>query len=405
MRMIFAWVAAIALSTGAAGATVDAAGELNDLIARTLAAARVPLPDQARTFVIAHIAMFDAVNAVEGSRYAAYGTPPAPPAGASASAAGLGAVCAVLNAYHKEHEAAVDKQCNAVAATLQIERKSAATQYGETIGRLLVEARGQGDTANGYRPATTAGVYVPTTLPIGWDSLATTPFAMREVSQFRPRPPPPLASATWARDYNETKRIGGRKSTERSDEQTGVARFWATSGITIYNPLIRQMAGAAGTTLSDQARVYALAYIALADAGIAVFDAKYEYNFWRPLTAIRNGDIDGNDATERDAEWMPLIDAPMHPEYPCAHCITAAALGEVMKQVLGDGEFASSLGMSAPTGPDTPKRSWTRASDFVAELGNSRLWAGIHYRTSIEVGAAMGKQVGRYVLETTLKPR
>jgi len=393
------------LSTGAPGATVDAAAELNDLIARTLATARVPLPDRGQTFVIAHIALFDAVNAVEGRRYAAYATPPAPPPGASAPAAGLGAVCGVLNAYHKEHASTIDHECEALAAELGVEHKSASTQYGETIGRLLIEMRHQGDVANSYRPATSAGVYVPTTLPVGWDTRAARPFAMREPSQFRPGPPPPLSSTTWARDYNETKRIGGRRSTDRSDEQTRVARFWAASGIAIYNPVIRQTAAAAGPELSDRARVYAIAYIALADAGIAVFDAKYEYNFWRPLTAIRNGDIDGNDATERDAEWMPLIDAPMHPEYPCAHCISSAALGEVMEQVLGIGDLASPLSMSSPVGSDTQKRSWIRVSDFATELGNSRLWSGIHYRNSIAVGAAMGKQVGRYVLETTLKPR
>jgi len=153
--------------------------------------------------------------------------------------------------------------------------------------------------------------------------------------------------------------------------------------------------------------VYALAYMAMFDAGVAVFDAKYYYQLWRPLTAIRNGDIDGNDATERDPGWLPLIDAPMHPEYPCAHCITSAALAEVLVATLGAGPLRQPLSMSAPsaTGGNAPVRSWTRAADIPAEVSNSRVWAGIHYRTSTEVGMAMGHGIGRHVLDTRLQPR
>ncbi|MGE5337765.1 MAG: vanadium-dependent haloperoxidase [Gemmatimonadota bacterium] len=392
-------------AAGASATTPDIALELNEVVVRVMAAARVPLPDQARTLLFAHVAMFDAINAIEAGRYSPYVVLPAPPAGASAADAALGAVCGVLLAHHAAHRAAIESECRIVASRFGVEPGSASARYGERAGHALIEARAVSGTPDPYRPATTPGVYVPTTLPVGWEARTAQPLAMRAPDQFRPGPPPALSSAVWARDYNETRRVGSRDSTARTEEQTRVARDWAVSGVTIYNPVIRQAAAVPGT-LVERARVFALAYIALADSTIAVFDAKYAYNFWRPLTAIRNGDVDGNDSTERDAAWMPLVDAPMHPEYPCAHCISAAALGEILVSVLGDGALATPLTMSAPAAqPGAPKRSWMRVADFVAEPINARIWGGVHFRNSAEVGAAMGRQVGRHTLETVLVPR
>jgi hypothetical protein len=128
------------------------------------------------------------------------------------------------------------------------------------------------------------------------------------------------------------------------------------------------------------------------DALIAVFDAKYHYAFWRPVTAIRNGDQDGNDATERDPSWLPLIDTPMHPEYPCAHCIVSGAVGTVLKADIGAGPTPILSTTSATA--NGAERSWTSLDDFMQEVANARIYDGVHYRNSTEVGTAMGKRIG-----------
>ena len=155
---------------------------------------------------------------------------------------------------------------------------------------------------------------------------------------------------------------------------------------------MRSVANVPGREVTQNARLYAAVTQAMDDALIAVFDAKYHYNFWRPVTAIRNGDIDGNDATERDPSWTSFIDTPMHPEYPCAHCILSAAVGTVLRAEIGTGPVPT-LTTTSPTAKGAA-RNWTKIDDFVQEVANARVYDGVHYRNSAEVGASMGKQVG-----------
>jgi hypothetical protein len=161
---------------------------------------------------------------------------------------------------------------------------------------------------------------------------------------------------------------------------------------TIYFPVVRSVADQPGRDITRNARLLAVTGQAMDDALIAVFDAKYTYNFWRPITAIRNGDLDGNAATERDASWVPFIDTPMHPEYPCAHCIVAATVGAILKAEIGDGPTPK-LTTSSPTASDSA-RSWSQVDDLVHEVANARIYDGVHYRNSTEVGMAMGKKIG-----------
>jgi hypothetical protein len=141
--------------------------------------------------------------------------------------------------------------------------------------------------------------------------------------------------------------------------------------------------------------------MAVDDALGAVFDAKYTYNFWRPVTAIRNDDIDGNEATERAASWLPFIDTPLHPEYPCAHCIVAGTVGTVLKAALADTP-SPRLTAASPTAPNKP-RSWNNPDEFVKEVALARIYDGVHYRTSAEVGTAMGIKIGDFVTSKYLK--
>jgi hypothetical protein len=346
--------------------------------------------------------MFDAANAVQG-RYRPYRTQPAPPANADADAAALGAGCASLAASFPSQAAAIASACDGLAKGMPAsEAVRAGRAYGETVGKAAVAAR-QGEVkavANTYRPRTTPGTYVSTSLPIGFDMATATPFALTSPSQFRPAPPPKLDSDVWVRDYNEVKAMGARNSAVRTPEQTATVMFWASNGPQQFVDSVA-MLPFRGTT-SDRARLLALYYLAMTDAAFAVFDAKYAYDFWRPVTAIRNGDEDGSPATERDAGWTPLLDTPPHQEYPCAHCAVAAAIATV---VASEGSPGQAIVMNPADGAATAKpRSFASAGDVMTEVANARVWGGIHYRNSTEAGLALGRAVGKQVLDAKLQP-
>ena len=248
-----------------------------------------------------------------------------------------------------------------------------------------------------YRPRTTAGVYVPTAPTAAPQWPRVKPFALTSASQFRPAPPIALDSAEWAADYNEIKELGGRASAKRSAQQTEDARFWLVVDGRGYYPVIRTVAEARKLSLVDSARLFALAAVAREDALIAVFDAKYHYEFWRPVTAIRNGDIDNNSATERDPAWAPIDATPMHPEYPCAHCISSASLVGVMEVVFGTAEMPE-VSIASPTAPGVVHH-WTNIRAFSDEVSEARIWAGFHYRSSTKSRPGHGPQDRRVCSE------
>src|SRR5215469_18332788 len=255
-----------------------------------------------RVMAIVHTAMFDAINSIEG-RYTPYKFKVSAPPGSSADAAGVAAANAALLQLFPEQKAALDAAYEAsVAAIPDGAGKTTGIAVGEEVAAKVMASRASdgADAANTFRPVTTPGTYTTTTVPIGTQWGSVTPWVMKSGSQFRPGPPPSLSSAEWAADYNEIKEVGAKKSTRRTSEQTEIARFWTITGPQSFDPIVRQLAAAPGRSLSQNARLFALVEMAVADSYIAVFDAKYMYVFWRPITAIRNGDIDGNDATERD---------------------------------------------------------------------------------------------------------
>jgi hypothetical protein len=348
--------------------------------------------------------MFNAVNAID-RRYAPYRFDARAPAGVSADAAAVAAARGVLVKLVPGQQAAIDKAYAAsLAAVPDGAGKSAGVVVGERAAEaILADRAGDGtDAPNTYRPYTSPGVYVPTALPLSSEWPKVKPFVMASPTQFRPGPPPALSSPVWERDYKEIKAVGGRASSVRTQEQTDVGRFWALTGPASWNPVARQLAASKPLSLVENARLFALVYLAATDSFVAVFDAKYAYNFWRPITAIRNGGLSGNGESERDAGWMPLVDTPMHPEYPCAHCISSAAVGAVLESEFGTGPVPA-ISMTSPTAPGM-SRKWVRISDYVTEVSNARVWSGVHYRNSAEVGEALGRKIGALAVQSTLKP-
>jgi hypothetical protein len=372
-------------------------------LARVVAAKQGP-PDGARSMAMVHVAMFDAIDAVD-RRYAPYSFKGRAPAGTSAEAAGVAAAASVLARLFPDQAPAVDAAYAAsMAAIPDGDGKTAGIALGRQAAADCLSMREKDGTgvAGAYRPRTAPGVYVMTMMPVATEWPKVKPWFMAGGAQFRPDPPPALASAQWARDYNEIKSVGAKQSTARSAEQTEVARFWIITGAVSWNPVVRSLAASKPLGLVDNARLFALVNMAASDAFVAVFDAKYAHHFWRPVTAIRNGDIDDNDATTLDPEWLPLVDTPLHPEYPCAHCITAGAVGEVLEAQFGRGEVPP-ITMTSPTAPGVTHR-WTRISDYVQEVDNARIWGGIHYRNSTQVGEAMGRRIGALAVQGFMQP-
>ena len=357
-----------------------------------------------RMMAIVHAAMFDAVNSIE-RRYRPYLVQlPANPATSkdAAAAAAAAAVLATLDAKTAEQMKA------ALAAYLAPlpdgAAKSEGVKLGETVAAKVVAARANDGSGapDDYRPRTTPGVYVATPIMRGPMWPGVKPFAMATASQFRPGAPIALDSAEWARDFNEIKEYGGHGSATRTAEQTETARFWLVGGPIGYHPFVRQLATARQMDVVDSARFMTLAAIAINDALIAVLDAKYHYNFWRPVTAIRNGDIDGNPATDREATWQPIADTPMHPEFPCAHCTVSGSVAGVVRAVLGTDDIPE-IAIASPTAPGLIHR-WTNMGDFTREVANARIWAGFHYRFSTRVGTDMGLRIGEHAVKSVMQP-
>jgi hypothetical protein len=394
---------AIALTAAFAGAAhADVIMDWNAK-ADAIAAEKQVLPaQQSRAMSMLHIAMFEAVNAIE-RRYAPYKLTLSADRSTSKEAAAAAAAYDVLLAIYPDQKAVLDTARTASLSGIpETEGKSNGIALGKKAAEGVIAFRASDgiDAQERYRPSTKPGVYVPTIVPLFSTIGATTPWVMTSGSQFRPGPPPALDSERWTRDVNEIREIGARNSTVRTAEQTTIGRFWFLVGPRSYNPIVRQAAMAKKMDVVDCARLFALTSIAGFDAIVAVFDAKYQYNFWRPVTAIRNADITQNPATSREESWLPLGDTPMHPEYPCAHCITSAAISTVLRNVVGDefGEFS----LTSPTAPGVT-RKWTRLQDYSDEVANARIYAGFHYRFSTEVGKDMGTKIGELTVLTQLR--
>lgn len=385
-------LAASLLAGIAASAKADVITDWNSKAGEFIVEAKIGTPPAVRVMAVVQTAVYDAVIGITGRNPTARQQRAV---GASIDAAVAAANRTTLSKLIPSQQAAIDMAYTAALAKIADgSGKTVGIAIGEAAATAVLALRAEDSAlpAETYRPHTTAGVYVPTVTPAVPLWPHRKPWLMASASQFRPGPPPALTSDTWARDYNEVKTLGGRTSTRRSAEQIEIARFWDYSLPPIYHGVVQSVANMPGREPTQNARLFATVAQAMDDGMIAVFDAKYHYNFWRPTTAIRNGDIDGNDATQREASWMPLIDVPMHPEYPSAHSILAFAVATVLHAEIGKGPMPV-LMTTSPTAKNVARR-WTNLDDFAHEVSNARIYEGVHFRTSTEVGMAMGKKIG-----------
>jgi len=419
MKMILRWglaltVLAIILVTNAQAG--DPIAAWNQISENAVKAGKHPLPVTSVEFAIVQLAIYDAVESIDG-RYEPYYTR-VPGATGSLSAAAAKAGHDTLVGLFPAQSAALDAAYADFLATNGVDPVDPGTAVGAEAAANILALRANdgrfplypppflGSNAIGQwrpTPSLLAGP-PPTSLPGLTPWLASVrPFTMHSGSQFRVAPPPDLTSQLWADDYNETKTVGSLTSTTRTAEQTEIGYFWADSGPLLWQNALRYISGTYLHNTGDSARMFALAEAALADAQIACWDSKYFYNFWRPITAVRFGDQDGNPATVVDPNWQPLINTPNFPEYPSGHADVSGAVSHVLRLFFGTDELTFQMTTTNALAPQKT-RTFTRFSQAEQEVINARVYVGIHYRNSDTTARAQGRRVSKWVFKHYFRP-
>jgi hypothetical protein len=360
-------------------------------------------------------AVYDATTKI-GHRYAPYSHFSAAAGNASIQAAVIAAAYNTLVYYLGDPGGVLAAKYAASIAALPDDRT---TTRGIAVGEAAaadIEALRANDgrnavvsTAYGTGPLL-PGVWVFPPLPslqsaqTPWMAFMQ-PFMLESTSQFRAPPPPALSSAQYAADLNETEMYGSKTSAVRTTEQTAIAYFWNANVINQLNQTLQNVATQHTMDLVDTTRLLAMGNMVPADAGMACFDSKYTYQLWRPITAIRNADIDGNAATTADPGWTPLLTTPNHPEYPSQHGCVTSALGQVIANAVGTSNINATFA-GAQGGAVTLSTSQTFANvdDLNAQLVNARVWIGFHFRNSVIAGENLGTSVANWELQRYFLP-
>ena len=395
------------LVAGTAVARADVVLDWNTIMMSTLATQN-PFA-QARFAAITETAVFEAVNAITGDDDPYLGTVTAPP-GASAEAAAAAAAHGVLTNYFPASAASLDAALvTSLAAIPDGQAKDDGVAVGEAAAAAMIADRTNDGSAppQFYTPTSTdpgqwqltpgctAGVF------LHWRDLK--PFGVLRTDQFRPGPPPALTSGLYTKVYDEVKTVGAVDSTVRPQDRTDVAQYFAVASAPhVWNQAARQVSAAEERSLSENARTFALLNMALSDGLASVMEAKYHYVFWRPYTAIRAGDTDGNPRTDPDPTWNPLISTPCFPGYPSAHAVASYAARKIAEKTLGSGTIDVTL--SHPGIPDVTLH-YTRFSQITDDIDDARVFGGIHFRSDQDVGGMQGRAIGGYVYHHNLRPR
>jgi hypothetical protein len=352
-----------------------------------------------------HAVLYDAVNAVD-RRYSVYAVSPAaaPLPGTSKEAAGATAAYNVLLAHFPEQENYQYTNCLYVIAEgpAKAEGIALGTEIAE---KFLALRKNDGRNAEvAYLPGSGPGAWLPTmpgfTQPLVPWVARMRPFFLAANSQFRAPGPPSLQSRQWRQDYQETKAFGALNSRVRTPEQTEIGRFYTEHAATQCSRAFRQLARERNLSVDDNARLFAMLYLAIADSLIAGWDSKYHFAFWRPVTAIRAGDSDPGSVTAADADWTPLVETPSHPEYPAAHGCVTAALAETLHRFFG----TKSLKITLSSDVTKTSRTFYHTDDLIREIIDARVYGGMHYRTSGRDGAEIGRKVVDWMARFQFRP-
>lgn len=373
-------------------------------------------PRQSRALAMTHLAIHDALNSIRPV-YVTYTAKLPQDADASPEAAVAAAAPDTLAAIAEEPNAQLEE---AYALALDRLPDDASRRKGIAVGsaaaRAILAMRREDHANQAEAPVPTyalaPGRYEPTP-PIfdppivpGWRNV--TPFAMHDAAQFRPPAPPALDSAEYARQYNEVRQIGGLHSTKRTSQQTDIAKFWSGDALASWNQIARTVANDRAhdddprndLDLWQSARLFAMLDAAMADSLVSGWEAKFQYLNWRPVTAIQQGDSDGNAATSGDADWEPLLATPAHPEYPSTHSILAAASATVLRCSLGTDKVG--FNFESDRLVVAHMRHYDSFSQAAQEVALSRLYAGAHFRLANTRGLEQGREIGRYLCDNFL---
>lgn len=407
LAVLVVFLAATLCSAKMAPPVVDVVTEWNQqAVNLTLLPASAQAPvQQTRTMAIVHVAVHDAVNGIT-REYETYLPSGDAPSGATPEAAAIAAAHHALRNLFPGSAAALDTAYADSLVAHGISPTDPGIEYGRAAAAAILARRANDGAAQAQYAYDAPGAGMPgvwerinnaPALLAGWGDV--TPWVIRRGSQFRPEAPPALGSDIYARDLNEIKEIGASTSPTRTAEQSQIATFWRASPTAIWNPVIRQIVLARNPDLSSTARTYALVYLAVADGSIACWEAKYYYNLWRPQAAIRRASEDGNDGTTADPTWVPFLPTPPHPEYPSGHTTNSSAMASILGFLFDDAP-----GMQIEVTISGVTRRWNRLSEGVDEVIDARVYSGIHFRNTDEVGARQGRQVARFVFRHALRP-
>ena len=393
-----------------APARADVVLDWNDVTLSAIQRTSTPPPLAARALAMTHVAIYDAVNSIEPT-HQSFVYSAVSPATSRESAAAQAAFRVLLQLFPTERSRLEHALANSLARVPDGPEKSAGIRLGEIVaGRVLAWRKNDGSQRSGvYTPGTQPGQWRPTppdfkpALLPQWSSVA--PFGIASASQFRPAFPPDLTSDEYASDFEEVRTLGALNSDIRSRDQTQIAYFWADGPGTVtppghWNRIAQSVARSTGLSLHENARLFALLNVALADAAIVCWDMKFACNLWRPITAIQEADTDGNDRTTRDPNWRPLLDTPPFPSCTSGHSTFSGAAAQVLALFFG----GDRMSFTDTSGVERVSRTYHSFSQAAEEAGRSRIYAGIHFQFDNRAGLQSGRAVGQYIFEHYLQP-
>ena len=421
--MCLAVVAALAL--GGASAPAHAQSTRNavtdwNAIAATAAAGQPPHV-QPLSLAMVHGAVYDAVIAIDGGHRPYLAAPAADPSDSKRAAAATAAFRVLVGLFPAQQSTLQPLYDAALATVADGPAKSGGIAVGQAAAATMLAARandGRGGPFS-FVFGTTPGAWRPAPPNFGLDPAPwvanVRPFIVPTTEMLRTDGPNALTSDAYATDFNEVKELGSLTSTSRSADQTAASIFWQDSGPAIWNRIFRELAASKGLDIGESARLFAMTNLAAADGSIGCWNDKYYWNFWRPITAIREAATDGNAATSADPAWLPLFNptvavsgpplvTPGFPDHPAGHGCISGATTHALRAFFGTDEIAFTATSNKCSPAPCPPRSFERFSEALKEIIDARVWSGIHFRTADVQGAVLGKKVARHMRKHYFQP-